>query len=90
MTMPWRSSLDIDFTYGLQTHGSPGIWKAVLGNSSTNSIVYARAASPVNVVTGLDTFNTGIRHDSTGIARPDVILRVPVCATNPNVVGEEK
>jgi len=36
-----------------------GIWKSVLGHWSTDSIIYARSAPPVNVVTGQDPFNTG-------------------------------
>ena len=42
-------------SYNIPAPGS-GIWKAIFGNWSTDSIVYARSAPPVNVVTGLDPF----------------------------------
>lgn len=44
-------------SYNIPAPGT-GIWKRILGNWSTDSIVYARSAPPVNVVTGLDPFNT--------------------------------
>lgn len=40
-------------SYNIPAPGS-GIWKAIFGSWSTDSIVYARSAPPVNVVTGLD------------------------------------
>ena len=38
-------------SYDIPAPGS-GIWKSIFGNWSTDSIVYARTAPPVNVVTG--------------------------------------
>ena len=42
-------------SYNIPAPGS-GIWKAIFGNWSTDSIIYARSAPPVNVVTGLNPF----------------------------------
>ena len=42
-------------SYNIPAPGS-GIWKSIFGNWSTDSIVYARTAPPVNVVTGLNPF----------------------------------
>ena len=46
-------------SYNIPAPGS-GIWKAIFGNWSTDSIVYARTAPPVNVVTGLNPFGTEV------------------------------
>ena len=46
-------------SYNIPAPGS-GIWKAIFGNWSTDSIVYARTAPPVNVVTGLDPFGPAL------------------------------
>jgi hypothetical protein len=40
-------------SYDIPSPGG-GVLKAFLGNWSTDSIIYARSASPANVVTGLD------------------------------------
>src|SRR5579863_5588263 len=50
------SDYDIRHTFsGAISYNIPapfrGLWKAVLGNWSTDSIIYARSAPPVNVVT---------------------------------------
>jgi hypothetical protein len=66
---------------------SSGVWKAIFGNWSTDSIVYARSAPPVNVVTGLNPFPFGLLTGVYGAARPDLISRVPLWITNPNVAG---
>jgi hypothetical protein len=58
-----RASSDYDIrqtfsgaiSYNIPAPGS-AFWKAIFGNWSTDSIVYARSAPPVNVVTGLDPF----------------------------------
>jgi hypothetical protein len=42
-------------TYNIPPPGG-GIWKAIFGYWSTDSIVNARSAPPVNVVTGLAPF----------------------------------
>ena len=52
-------------SYNIPAPGS-GIWKSIFGNWSTDSIVYARTAPPVNVVTGLDPFNTGVLSGAYG------------------------
>ncbi len=71
---------------------SPGgaMWKRILGNWSTDSIVIARTALPVNVVTGLDTFGTGFLSGPSGVGRPDLIYGVPLWLADPNVAGGRK
>jgi Carboxypeptidase regulatory-like domain/TonB dependent receptor len=64
-------------SYEIPGPGS-GIWRSVLGSWSTDSIIYARSAPPVNVVTGLDPFNTGFLAGAFGIARPNLVPSVPL------------
>jgi len=54
-----------------------GIGKTILGGWSTDSIIYARSAPTVNVVTGQDPFNTGFLGGAFGIARPNVVTGQP-------------
>jgi carboxypeptidase family protein/TonB-dependent receptor-like protein len=65
---------------------SSGIWKAIFGNWSTDSIVYARTAPPVNVVAGLDPFG-GYDTGANGATRPNLVSGVPLWIANPNVAG---
>jgi hypothetical protein len=51
-----------------------GKWKTIFGNWSADSIVYARSASPVNVVTGLSTAPIGqLATGATGGPRPNLV-----------------
>ena len=60
----------------------------MFGNWSTDSIVYARSAPPVNVVTGQDPFPAGqIETGAFGAVRPNLVPGVPLWIANPNVAG---
>jgi len=61
-------------------------WKTILGNWSTDSIVYARTAPPVNLVTGLDPF-AGFLSGSSSVQRPNLVTGVPLWISDPNVAG---
>jgi hypothetical protein len=63
-------------SYDIPGPGS-GIWNSILGNWSTDSIIYARSATPVNVVTGLNPFVGTFLSGSSSVQRPDVIPGVP-------------
>ena len=88
-----RASSDFDIrhtfsgavSYDIPAPGS-GIWKSILGNWSTDSIVYARSAPPVNVVTGLDPFG-GVLSGASSVQRPNLVAGVPLWIANPNVAG---
>jgi hypothetical protein len=56
-------------SYDIPAPGS-GVWKSILGNWSTDSIIYARSAPPVNVVTGQDTFGL-ILSGASSVQRPN-------------------
>src|SRR5580658_3777694 len=73
-------------SYNIPAPGS-GIWKTIFGNWSTDSIVYARSAPPVNVVTGLDPFNTQVLSGAYGAVRPNLVPGVPLWISDPNVAG---
>ena len=65
--------------------------KAIFGNWGTDSIVYARSAPPVNVVTGLNPFPLGqLETGANGAARPNLVSGVPLWIANPNVAGGEE
>jgi hypothetical protein len=86
------SDYDIRHTFsGAVSYNIPapggGIWKAIFGNWSTDSIVYARSAPPVNVVTGLDPFNTEVLSGAYGAVRPNLISGAPLWIANPDVAG---
>jgi hypothetical protein len=69
-----------------QAPGS-GVWKSIFGNWSADSIIYVRTAPPVNVVTGLDPFNTGFLAGAFGVARPNLVPRVPLYLDESNAPG---
>ncbi|HME10760.1 MAG TPA: hypothetical protein VKG25_27135 [Bryobacteraceae bacterium] len=77
-------------TLNLQRPGG-GIWKAIFENWSTDSIIYARSAPPVNVVTGKNPFPFGgLETGANGAARPDLISGVPLWIADPNVAGGKR
>jgi hypothetical protein len=64
-----------------------GWWKPLLQNWSVNSIVYARSAPPVNVVTGMNPFGDLELSGATSVQRPNVVPGVPLYLSDPNVGG---
>jgi hypothetical protein len=88
-----RASSDYDIrhtfsgavSYNIPAPGS-GIWKSIFGNWSTDSIIYARTAPPVNVVTGLNPFG-GFLSGASSVQRPNLVSGVPLWIANPNVAG---
>src|SRR5580700_570583 len=89
-----RASSDYDIrqtfsgavSYNIPAPGS-GIWKSIFGNWSTDSIVYARTAPPVNVVTGLNPFPGVSLSGASSVQRPNLVSGVPRWIANPNVAG---
>jgi hypothetical protein len=74
-------------SYNIPAPGS-GIWKTIFGSWSTDSIVYARSAPPVNVVTGLNPSPLGqLLTGATVGPGPNVVPGVPLWIANPNVAG---
>ncbi len=63
-----------------------GRWKPILQNWSVNSIVYARSAPPVNVVTGMNPFG-GFLSGAFSVQRPNVVPGVPIYLADPTAGG---
>ena len=66
-----------------------GVWKSIFGNWSTDSIIYARTAPPVNVVTGQNTFGLFLSGGSS-VQRPNLVPGVPLWISDPNVAGGKR
>jgi len=64
-----------------------GLWKTVFGNWSMDSIIYARTAPPVNVVTGLNPFAGVSLSGASSVQRPNLVSGVPLWIASPNVAG---
>jgi len=84
------SSYDIRHTFsGAVSYDIPApraeIWKSILGGWSTDSIVYARTAPPVNVVTGQNTFGAYLSA-AASVQRPNV----PLWFSDPNVADGKR
>jgi len=85
------SSYDIRHTFsGAVSYDIPApraeIWKSILGGWSTDSIVYARTAPPVNLVTGQNTFGAYLSA-AASVQRPNLVAGVPLWISDPNVAG---
>ena len=65
------------------------IWKSLLGHWSTDSIIYARTAPPVNVVTGQNTFGPFLSAASS-VQRPNLVPGIPLWISDPNVAGGKR
>ena len=63
-----------------------GVLKQILGNWSTDSIIYARSATPVNVVTGKNPFG-GFLSGASSVQRPNVGPGVPFYLDQSNAPG---
>ena len=64
-------------SYDIAAPGN-GALKQILGGWSTDSIIYARSAPPVNIVTGQDAFNTGDLSGAFGVTRPNLVPGMPL------------
>lgn len=76
-----RHTFNAAVTYNLPTPASGTFGKAVLGNWSVDTIVTARSATPVNVISGAGLFGV------FSVARPDVLQGVPLYIDDPAVAG---
>ena len=92
-TLSNRGSSDFDIRHtfsGAVSYNIPapagGMWKAVFGGWSTDSIVYARTGPPVNVVTGQNPFG-GFLFGSFSVQRPNLVSGPPLWISDPNVAG---
>lgn len=75
-------------SYDIPAPGN-GIWKSIFGNWSTDSIIYARTAPPVNVVTGQNTLGAYLS-GTTSVQRPNLVPGAPLWISDPNVAGGKR
>ena len=66
-----------------------GIWKSIFGSWSTDSIIYARTAPPVNVVTGQNTFGSFLS-SANSVQRPNLVPGMPLWISDPNVADGKR
>jgi hypothetical protein len=81
-----RNTFSGAVSYDIPGPGS-GVLKQVFGNWSTDSIIYARSAPPVNVVTGQNPFAGSVLSGADGVQRPDVVPGVPFYLFPPGAPG---
>ena len=66
-----------------------GLPKAIAGDWSVDSIVYARTSPPVNVTTGLNPFPISVAA-ANSVQRPDLVPGVPLWIADPNVADRKR
>ena len=64
-----------------------GRWKPLLENWSVNTIIYARSAPPVNVVTGNNPYPLSFLSGAQSVQRPNVVPGVPWYLSDPTAPG---
>jgi len=65
---------------------SSGVLKQIFGSWSTDSIIYARSASAVNVVTGKNPFG-GVLSGANSVQRPNVVPGMPLYLSQSSAPG---
>ena len=83
-----RQTFSGAISYDIRAPGSR-VWGSILGGWSTDSIIYARTAPPVNVVTGQNPFG-GFLSGASSVQRPDLVSGVPLWIADPNVAGGKR
>jgi hypothetical protein len=71
-----RNTFSGAVSYNIPAPGS-GVFRNILGSWSTDSIIYARSAAPVNVVTGQNPYAGSVLSGPDSVQRPDVVPGVP-------------
>lgn len=66
---------------------SSGVLKQFFGSWSTDSIIYARSAPPVNVVTGQNPFPGTVLSGANSVQRPDLVPGAPFYLNQANAPG---
>jgi len=76
-------------SYNIPAPGA-GIWRSLFGNWSVDSIVYARSAPPMNVVTGRDPFPATVGFGAFSGQRPNLVAGVPLLIQDPDIAGGKR
>jgi len=83
-----RQTFSGAISYDIPAPGA-GIWKSIFGSWSTDSIIYARTAPPVNVVTGQNTFGPFLS-SANSVQRPNLVPGAPFWISDPNVADGKR
>jgi hypothetical protein len=83
-----RQTFSGAISYDIPAPGT-GIWNSIFGNWSTDSIIYARTAPPVNVVTGQSIPGTYLSA-ANSVQRPSLVPGVPLWISDPNVADGKR
>jgi hypothetical protein len=78
-----RHALSAAISYDLPSPFAAGVGRAIFGGFGVDSIIAARSATPVNVLTGTDPFGFGF----ATVTRPDLVAGQPLYLDDPLVAG---
>lgn len=82
-TFDVRHSFNAAVSYNIPTLFENGIGKKIFGGFGLDAIFRARTATPVNLVSGVNSLGLGV----TTILRPDLISGVPLYLNDPTAPG---
>jgi hypothetical protein len=84
-----RHSFVAAVTYDFPSPARGKVARAIFRNWSVDTIIRARSAAPVNVITGQDPLDVGLS-GSSSIARPDLVPGVSIWIDDPSVAGGKR
>ena len=78
-----RHAFNAAVSYSIPSPFAIGVGHAIFSGFGLDTIVRARSATPVNVLTGRDPFGLGF----TTVSRPDLVLGQPLYLNDPSLPG---
>lgn len=78
-----RHAFNAAISYAIPSPFADGAGKAIFGGFGLDTIVRARSATPVNVLSGRDPFGLGF----TTVSRPDLVAGQPLYLKDPSFAG---
>ncbi len=78
-----RHAFNAAVSYAIPSPFADGAGKAIFGGFGIDTIVRARSATPVNVLSGRDPFGLGF----TTVSRPDLVPGQPLYLSDPSFAG---
>jgi len=82
-----RHTFSVAVSYDIPGPRDNGVLKQIFGSWSTDSIIYVRSATPVNVVTGKNPFPGTALSGANSAQRPNVVPGVPFYLDQPKAPG---
>ncbi|MBL8202730.1 MAG: TonB-dependent receptor [Blastocatellia bacterium] len=78
-----RHAFNAAISYAIPSPFADGAGKAIFGGFGLDTIIRARSATPVNVLSGRDPFGLGF----TTVSRPDLVAGRPLYLNDPSFAG---